>query len=207
MLYSPEQYSPSSISHSASLYLTENNSQWKEETKYFDFQEFPILSFSTNFSFDALWNEISQQVNEFIYSTILLKETIKLLDPNGQPIPSVVFSVKLILNPIVDMTSSSFSVSNKMTFRLTLQMEGQGEEEDDNESKGASESEDDEDEGSGLKVIEFDLKAPAFCSNDSDFPVDLSSPFVSQKLQNLNYFQVLSKISFFYSVKLFGRLN
>ena len=156
-----------------------NNSRWNNFGKYHRIMDIPIFSFSTSFSFDSILNQVFSGSKTFTLNIALLQDNIYFYDSDSKLDFSAFVGVRLIFSPIVNKAFDPPQIGGTISFLVY--------------HKAGNEM--------ARETTVFDLKPFNLCSSDSDFPSDIADPFISEKLRNLNYFQVLNKMSIFYSVK------
>ena len=105
------------------------------------------------------------------------------MDSNFSTIDTFSLDMRVILMPSVDTSVEPPLISGQVRFQILL-------------------------DGGGVKKNEsvvFTLNNSGLCVSESEFRVNPSDSSVSQKMKDLNFFQILSKVTVFYKVVLFFR--
>ena len=138
----------------------------------------PSLAYSGSVSFDAIVNQpqktrMSHSADYFLFQVI-----VNFFDDKYAYLYNNYFQVSLKLMPEVNLEVDSPQISNQihLTIKLVSDIDGVN------------------------QTVPFNIREAASCSDDSSVGVNLSNVSISQKLQSLNYLQVLSKLTLFYKV-------
>ena len=143
------------------------------------------MSFSGSVSFDALCNQVLSGSKSYNSLFFLFANVLYLMDSNFSTIDTFSLDMRVILMPSVDTSVEPPLISGQVRFQILL-------------------------DGGGVKKNEsvvFSLNNSGLCVSESEFRVSPSDSSVSQKMKDLNFFQILSKVTVFYKVFLFLRSN
>lgn len=159
-------------------FLTKNNASWQEITKRFAFSMAPLLSQSGSFSFDAISNEVSVATTQPLLETSLLTRYVQFFDSAHKEAFKAFLEVSVRLHPSIDRSANPPSVGGTLRFDVSL--------------SGGTEAATDH--------LVLSLKPRALCTSDAEFPVELSDKSLPDRLRDLNFFQVVNKVSLAYKV-------
>lgn len=171
-------YKPSFSSYLRSPFLDLRNSRFVTFSPRFDSLDIPLLSFSGSVSFDALCNQVMDGARSYNSTFLIFSNFLFLMDTSLSILDTFFFDLRLIFQPSIDTSTSPASISGLVKFQILL------------DAGGVKKNE----------FVTFTLKNSGSCVSDSEFHGATSDSFVSKKMKDLNFFQVLSKITVFYKV-------
>ena len=138
----------------------------------------PSLAYSGSVSFDAVVNQPRGTTASHSADFSVFRMLLDFFDEEHAFLHSYSFEVRLQLSPEVNLEVTPPQVSNKVRLRAELRS----------------------DKASTNRSVSFNIREAASCSDDDSVGLDLSNESLSRKLRSLNYFQVLSKLTLFYTV-------
>ena len=174
--YTPFQSSMNSFIRSP--YHDNLNSRFSTLQHRFQDLGAPLKSFSGSISFDVLCNQVPAGSKSYNSTFYLFENVFKLLDSNYAFVKGLSFNIRTIVQVTVDTTVSPALVSNRIRFLVILN-------------------------AGGVKknqYIDFDINSSGTCVSDTDFEASTSNSSVSQKMKDLNFFQIVKKMTIFYKV-------
>lgn len=157
--------------------MSENNQRWDILAARQNFKNYPFFTASGGLSFDILFNEVSNSGSSIHFVTALFVDSFNFFDESGGKIGFINFNVTIT----VDMTVNSINpldLSGYIRFKYTLKT---------NKERI-------------IENINFYIKKEADCIGENEFIQGSSDSFIPEKLRTLNFFQLVKKVSFFYSV-------